>query len=225
MSTALCFYHSDRQAVEKCERCGRLLCLEDKIKKNYTRNEGTSEHSNYVHYSVILCPLCDINQELKTRKNMLNPLGLIFASFFVIIPFIVGMIFIGISLNVINSELNPPQSPFSWIHQSGPNYFLILFMIPFLLAGIGFGIIVPLFIIKKALSEIKQNPTKIEELQQRKRTFIHSMTSKEALNLFENSLEDNIITCFQCGAKIWPQEKFCSNCGDSTSDEFNQVAF
>ena len=217
MSSAICFYHQERQAVDKCERCNRLLCLEDKIKKNYTRDVGTGDDSYYVQYSMILCPLCDIDQELKARKSILNPLGLVFYSIFIIIPFIVGITFIGLSLYMINLQFNPDPT-FLWAY-TGPNYFIILFMIPFLLAGIGFGFILPFYLIKRAVTSVHENPDKINQLENKRRNFTNSITSPEAKKLVETSSLERVMTCFQCGSKIFPHEQFCSNCGDSTKEE------
>ncbi|MHA1167878.1 MAG: hypothetical protein ACTSP4_10820 [Candidatus Hodarchaeales archaeon] len=51
-TSARCFYHPDREAVEKCEKCGRLICLEDKM---VYRTVGTMDSDGRRY---ILCPIC-----------------------------------------------------------------------------------------------------------------------------------------------------------------------
>ena len=226
MSTAVCFYHSDRQAVDKCERCGRMVCLEDKIKKNYTRSVETGDTSDFYTYTVILCPMCDMNQEIKSREHILSPGKVILSSIFLIVPFIIGMSFIAISLFVIDQWVNnSPAQGTSAPFQSEMKTIILVFMIPFLLIGIVVAIFVPIFLIIRARKAVKENPAKLKALKQKKRNFIESITSTEARNMFMNAMDETVITCFQCGAKILPHEEYCSNCGDSTKEELKSAGY
>ncbi|MFX0063179.1 MAG: hypothetical protein ACFFC7_13460 [Candidatus Hermodarchaeota archaeon] len=55
MSNLQCFYHPEREAATKCEKCGKLICLECKlIRREYTLTG--SDSSQWVRYEV--CPAC-----------------------------------------------------------------------------------------------------------------------------------------------------------------------
>ena len=123
---------------------------------------------------------------------------------------------------LINSLNLSPSFPF----QPQPDYLMALSSFLFIFAGILFGILIPVFILKRAKTYIDENPGKIQDLLNKKRLFIESVTSNEARKLLNQSeLLDNSMTCFQCGGKIFPHEKYCSNCGDSTRDEFNPIKY
>ena len=51
-SRTSCFYHPNREAVDKCEKCNRLICLEDKMIYRTTGGQY-SDGRKYV-----LCPIC-----------------------------------------------------------------------------------------------------------------------------------------------------------------------
>lgn len=224
MATAICFYHSERQAIDKCKRCNRLICLKDKIKKDYTKNMGTAENRDYINYQGILCPLCNLNQELNIRRNIKNPVGLIVIGIFILFIFIMGSTLLMVGVMILSSALNILQ-PISVQSQPEPDYIMALFSLPFILGGIIIGLIVPFVLIISEIKVLRENPTKVEELLSQKKLFIDSITSSKAKKqLAMVELTDKSISCFQCGAKIYPNDQFCSNCGDTTKDEFSSVS-
>ena len=44
MSNINCYYHPNRNAIEKCELCGKTICLECKRVYRETRSHGTSDN-------------------------------------------------------------------------------------------------------------------------------------------------------------------------------------
>ena len=167
-----------------------------------------------------------MNQEIKSREHILSPGRVILSSFFVIVPFIIGMAFIVVSFFVIDQWVNnsPTQGTSAPIQSEMKNIILV-FMIPFLLIGIAVGIFMPIFLIIRARKAVKENPAKLQALKQKKKNFIDSMTSTEAQNMFMNTMNETTVTCFQCGAKILPHEEYCSNCGDPTREELKSTGY
>ena len=56
-----CFYHPDRPAVAKCERCQKLLCLEDKMIHRIYRG---MESADDVY---TLCPECYNQAKIESK--------------------------------------------------------------------------------------------------------------------------------------------------------------
>ena len=220
IATSICFYHSERQAINKCRRCNRLICLEDAAIKNNTKNMETSDKSNNVSNQKILCPLCELTRKINQIQNIKSPTGLILIGIFTIFPFIIGIITSGNGLTTLNTALNPPQTIFSVQRLPEYIYFLAFLSLLFIIVGLFVSLTIPFLIIRRVIVTMKQSSVKIEELIDQKRLFIESITSKEAKKqINQDKLSDTTMTCFQCGTTIFQQEKFCSNCGKSKKDE------
>ena len=69
-----CYYHSEREAVAKCENCSRMICLEDKM--TYRRIGGTDRAQDVFTY----CPVC-YNEARETSKKFAPIVILGFAVF------------------------------------------------------------------------------------------------------------------------------------------------
>ncbi len=81
LEQASCYYHPNRVAVTKCERCNRMICLEDKITK---RIYGGSDSADNI---IIYCSTC-VNELEKARKEFLKKLKPFFILFVVCLVFI-----------------------------------------------------------------------------------------------------------------------------------------
>ncbi|MHA1585414.1 MAG: hypothetical protein ACTSWL_09175 [Promethearchaeota archaeon] len=71
MSEIYCFYHPDRKAVDRCENCGKMLCLECKRMDHQVK--GVSFDERY-ESTRVLCPEC-YNITIENR-NLNNKNGL-----------------------------------------------------------------------------------------------------------------------------------------------------
>lgn len=76
-----CAYHPEREASEKCEECGKLICLECKT-VYHSSVHGGSEHAYSVRYE--FCPVCFYNKKIKKY----GPSTMIESAIFVIGPII-----------------------------------------------------------------------------------------------------------------------------------------
>ena len=73
------------------------------------------------------------------------------------------------------------------------------------------------FIIKGMSNSSNLMDREMVRIEQEKREFYGS-SDNQAYKEINNNLK-----CFQCGSKIEKTDMFCSNCGDSTKDELENV--
>lgn len=110
MSSLKCFYHPTIDAVDKCFRCNKLLCLQDK-KVSYPYGYSINTYNPAI--PVVYCPECYENILIQrgTNFNRMNRwsvfIFLIPAVFFIII---FGSTFLN-SLNFQNNNLSFSGSP------------------------------------------------------------------------------------------------------------------
>ena len=64
-----CHYHPNRDAITKCEQCGKLICIECKMIFRKQHSAGTSEHRTYYVTQHEVCPPCFYDLNIKTIKN------------------------------------------------------------------------------------------------------------------------------------------------------------
>ncbi|MFW9915970.1 MAG: hypothetical protein ACFFGZ_10220 [Candidatus Thorarchaeota archaeon] len=83
-----CYYHPDRPAVEKCESCNRLICLEDKM---IYRRYGGIDQADDVY---TLCPVC-----YEKRKAAARNVGML-CTVLAIIIFSIVVVFFLLALEV-----------------------------------------------------------------------------------------------------------------------------
>jgi len=83
-----CAYHPERDASEKCEKCGKVICLECKMVYHETHRGGTGERSYAYSVRHEYCPVCFYDRKIKTY----GPQAKITATIFTIIVLI--MIFV-----------------------------------------------------------------------------------------------------------------------------------
>ena len=201
MSTQSCFFHPKIQAVDKCERCNKLICLQDK--RTYTRTYGTSSMSSNTYHSYNMpvkytfCPPCYYQamesgfRSYKKISSFQKPFLFVFMIPFFLVPLL--MIYM------------MTNSPFG----AGP---FILFPIIFIFIVIGFIIL----IIKGYSTTSEYANSEMENVTRDKAEFYAEHDSINNYNMSD-------IHCNQCGTKIQKTDLFCSNCGDTTKDELKML--
>ncbi|MFX1496376.1 MAG: zinc-ribbon domain-containing protein [Promethearchaeota archaeon] len=79
-----CFYHPEREANSKCEKCSKLICLECKMVYHQTVHGG-SGYAYTKRYEY--CPICYYDTQIK--KSKINSIGGIIALSVLIISFFI----------------------------------------------------------------------------------------------------------------------------------------
>ncbi|MFX1274355.1 MAG: B-box zinc finger protein [Promethearchaeota archaeon] len=195
-----CHFHPNRDAITKCEHCGKLICVECKnvYRKSHSSGSGDNMSYYYTHYD--LCSPCFYDQKIKA----LNPVG----SIFLIIS---GILIIIFSLSMFSFMIIPPQFPASSFPQLQDrpvipsfNTFSFIMLIPFFF-GIVF-IIIGIILICTA-------PRKKDALKAKKELFLESI-SLQSQEQIEDILVNNLY-CPLCGAQEDINAKYCSKCGST----------
>ena len=71
-----CFYHNDRVATDKCEKCHRMICLQDKMTYRVSNIEYGDDIYTY-------CPIC-YNEVQQTSKKASKFILVFFIIFFLV---------------------------------------------------------------------------------------------------------------------------------------------
>jgi len=143
-----CHYHPKKEAKEKCESCGKLICLE--CKQVYHATHATEDSSYSTRHEV--CTPCYYDRE----KGGYNSGPVIcFGIIGIIVIIIIWVIFAG---------FGNPGSPWSDIF-SGPLFiFNFAFLAIIVLIGIGMWFYV-----------FKHAPSKQAEIEEKKQEFLRSL--------------------------------------------------
>jgi len=73
-----CYFHPEREATSKCEKCGKLICLECKLVYHETYTGGSKDTSYAYSKRYEYCPFC--YYETKIKKYKINSIGLLCAA-------------------------------------------------------------------------------------------------------------------------------------------------
>lgn len=211
-----CDYHPNKMAVTTCERCRRPICLEDKriYRKRHRRSHGKYSTTYYTSHEY--CVLCNASQ----LRSDANPLG-----FLIFIPFLVFFFIIFGGAAGAAGGVGP---------------FFTIFILFFL------------FIIVSAVFSTIRAREKAEQAENEAMNFkatlysTNDATSRPSFNYYKTSpVPDSYdnpyfqksnkeikkapdlfsIVCYECGANINLEDKFCQNCGDSTKEEIKDFNF
>ncbi|MCP4762979.1 MAG: hypothetical protein GY870_14465 [archaeon] len=204
-----CFYHPSREATNKCDNCGNLICLDCKMAFNVTQHKGAGDSSYGYSERHEFCQLCYYNAKLKqfdflhkfTKKR----------------PKFCTLLIIGIIAIIMNIAMLGPVFFFT----NSPSSFFSATNFPTLIIAIVFNsfIIVLMILGNKFWNNFfKKAPIEEARLLDQKEKFLNEIDiSKEDIlnNTIKN--ESDLIYCQQCNKRIDPNAKICSHCGSSTS--------
>jgi len=70
-----CAYHPGREASEKCEKCGKLICLECKMVYHLTYRSGPGDNSYTYSRRFELCPLCYYDRKINIYGKQAKTVG------------------------------------------------------------------------------------------------------------------------------------------------------
>ena len=193
---SMCNYHPNRPAVDKCERCNRLICVEDKMVYRDARYRSHNYQYRYRYETpYTFCPVC--YYEVIKQQNVGG--GVVFAKLFSICFL---SIFILIFISVFGFIFTIPEISDL---PSGFNIFFTIFPL--------FFIAIPGLIILGLVISLIRSPRRASEATQEQEVFLSQANTSVPF-------ERNNIVCNQCGALLQRSDRFCPTCGDSTKDEF-----
>ncbi|MFX1237072.1 MAG: B-box zinc finger protein [Promethearchaeota archaeon] len=111
--TLNCNYHPKRQANAKCEKCGKLICLECKMVYHQSHSSGSDDDYDVYYTRHEFCTPCYYDQRIKAKKlsflaftvaSIMTTLMIFFfgiGSGYFIIPITIIALLIGLILLVI----------------------------------------------------------------------------------------------------------------------------
>ncbi len=208
----ICDYHPSREAVDKCQRCNRLICLQDRMVVRNRHHHSSSMFNNY-YTETILCPLCnyDMNKEGETMiskfTGMQRGVVIVIVIFFMVPLLFMLNLFLSFQRRV-NTFPVEPQEPFSAFS-----------IIPFFVFAFMFLVIILIvFLVFKGTSSVS-SLTKLgtNRAAQTKEEFLRTVENEEFLGTYKRS----DLACFQCGSPISETDRFCPSCGDPTREELS----
>ena len=187
-----CYYHPSRNAITKCESCGKLICVECKNIFQQTHSAGTPEHRTYYVTRNELCTPCFYDKRIKAIK-IGRVVPICFGTFFLVI----GIIFFRVMYSftsIVSEGLEDPFIFYSYVP-------LIMF------TCIGF-IVILVGVLKFATSG-----KKITDMEAKKTEFLKSVASASSAKGRTQPVKREY--CHHCGNKINPGEKICEQCGEN----------
>ncbi|MFX1502350.1 MAG: zinc-ribbon domain-containing protein [Promethearchaeota archaeon] len=178
-----CVYHPDREASDKCEKCGKVICLECKMVYHETIHHGTGDNSYAYSRQFDLCPPCFYDRKIK-KYGTTNMIG-----------GIIGIIFIIIFIGVSQTMMNSPDMPSSFRFVK-----ILLLIIPILML---IGIIIGVFI---------YGPIKVKDFKSKRGEFWDSIKPMASIQKEEvtpkfciecgNRIDPDASICSYCGSTI-----------------------
>ena len=191
-----CYYHHDITAVNKCEQCGKSICL-DCVRISKVRHSGGRHSSGYTE-KFELCAPCHFDRIQNTGIGM-HLFLILFGSVFALFPLI--------------SILSFPGVP----------GIALLFISVFVFAGIGVaykGLKGILELPRKKEEARQEKELFLNSLQQtRVEIPVESSSPNPTSSFSPVKGESGTFFCQQCGKTVSKDAAFCSHCGDSTEDE------
>lgn len=201
-----CHYHPSKMAITICERCRRPICLDDKriYNKRHTKHYGKFTKTYYTQHDY--CVLCNASQLRRDASSLglVIFLPIIFIFFIIIISFgfksaggsiiIMGMLLLMaliFSFSYINAQKKAKAAEID------------AYNFKMTLQGNPSNYDTPSYYQNR--SNTRQSSFDNTYMKHRR-----NQISKE--NLFD-------ISCYECGARINIDDKYCQNCGDSTKEE------
>lgn len=187
MTSYSCKYHSDREAVTKCEMCGAMICLECKNVYNRTYHSSHNHYSYSTRYE--LCPEC----YAKKINQSYNPLCFCFPAIFIIF-------FIVMASSMFSEAA-------SWGMGPPAGFSAMFFIIPiFGLCLLGYQYFIRGPQVKEEAENRKRKALK--DLHGRN----YTKSPQEISNNY--APRPHRLFCQNCGQPLDPKASFCQNCGN-----------
>lgn len=180
-----CAYHPNRNATDKCEKCGKVICPECKMVDRETHYGGTGDSSYAYSTGYDYCPVCFYDKKIR-KYSFFNYLGAIIITIGVIVYIIIIMQIFG---------------GFGEWAKTVRIFDMILFSLPIIL-------VVALDINNFIFAPIKARK-KNKRFTEKKLEFLNSLES--AGLLYEE--KQMRLHCPECGNKLDPGTSVCSYCG------------
>lgn len=213
MSDLTCEYHPHREAVEKCERCNRMICLKDKMV--HEKWVGMSENRHTVKMNV--CPLCYQDFQIESQTNLKAAK---------VAMFVILAVILIISIIILTSDQNSRQELYERRSDSGFPQFrpegeapedespFETYRITIILLVI-FSIFSFIMVTNVFPATARKNEEKTMNAQASKEEFLKTIKDPS----IQEKYRKTSLTCFQCGSSIGMNDLFCINCGDDTAEE------
>ncbi|MCG3219232.1 MAG: zinc-ribbon domain-containing protein [Candidatus Heimdallarchaeota archaeon] len=192
MSGSYCDYHPDKKAIETCEECGKLICIE--CKKVVYEKKSRSNHmisgmgtGSYYVVKQEFCPVCYYTLQEKKASN--NPTQTVTG---IMVFFMIGLFMIwGTQEDFI---------PFMFT--------ILIILVPLLLIGAS------VLNMPKLTLGPSENPKAIVARNQREKFLKNLRTDNDYLRKEASSKYYPSGFCSYCGEKLEPGDIFCSFCGE-----------
>ena len=212
MSEPICHYHPERKAKEKCEKCGKLICLECEMVFHQTRSRSSSTSTGFrsgsrstrssynVRYEV--CPVCyyELQEETVSASKAPMMLGIGFMIVFMLIFFTSFLPFVNEFNDVSDETGGSPMSPM----------FMIL---PIFMMLIIPGAVIIFFILRINVV----GPKKASEARANKEAFLKSVGQNQSDHYGSSQgssrMNKSSGFCSYCGGELEPDDRFCLVCG------------
>lgn len=209
-----CKYHPSRTAMDKCEQCGALICLECKKIHKVTHRTSSSSFDDDFHHSDtyttrhIFCPLCYYDNIEKAGTK---------GRFFLICPVIFLIFFVGFALFMLSFILDFIES---WNSSGGgdlpgPGPEIILLIFPIFL-------IVPMAMLICMLRNFFITaPRAAQQARVDREAFLREIGMEREFPLRDEFRTDSFNRskksqfCRTCGSRISADEIYCPFCGSS----------
>ena len=200
MSSQKCFYHPTIDAVDKCSRCNKLLCLQDK-KVSYPY--GYSKDTYNPAIPMVYCPECyeNIFVQGRIKFNRMNRFSIIM---FVITAGVFLIVFGSMFFNFMNVQNN--NSPFPGLPTQ--NSFNMFTFIMLLIIGIVIIILIGTFTM--AFKYFSRSKNRMNQEPNRTHNETEYFTTSTTNNP-KSSLDNQF--CRFCGTKLNNTEINCPRCG------------
>ncbi|MCG3217393.1 MAG: zinc-ribbon domain-containing protein [Candidatus Heimdallarchaeota archaeon] len=211
MSEPTCYYHPERTAVEKCEKCGKLICLECKMVFHATKSRGFSSSSglrsghassssrrSYYDVRHEVCPVCyfDLQEESVARSKVGMYVAMGFVGFFMI-TFI--MVFMPVFMFVDDVP-------------AGGSFISLFILVPIMMLLIP-GIMLFFFFYRT----FYVNPKTTSDARAKKREFLRSVGQSSSYSgsprISSSKKYKASSICNSCGDELEPGDQFCPGCG------------
>ncbi len=167
-----CYYHPDREATTKCEKCDKMICIECKKPISITHGVKESQYATQHEF----CMPCYYDYEMK--KYSYSPRGY-YIAFSILLPIILTLVILGL---VFISHI--PAAGFGLLASSPiPTFLFVCLLVSY-------------------ISAKKRSPGMLAELKIKKEDFFKTLQIGSVCPECGNSVKTGISICPSCGSDI-----------------------